>query len=486
MRGLTVVSPDNSGGSSPTDTTGQTGLNNWLVSVEQVVSNIQQAIQRTMTWDDGGGNGNGGNGGGHGYQRQPGMGDRWVSGEVNWDTYDLPTLVSMVALPASPAQVDTVASAWRANGAAIAQSAENLNQSLTTLMNYWQGPAADAATKSVTDSANWISDVGETASKMADTVEDSGGALQSAQNTMPGQPTNSFWSAYNTAADGASTGSAGGPFGAAAGAMSGGLTSVFGSDSDSQAQKQQAVQTMQRYEQAAMSIDTGTPTFTAPPAWGVTGVSSGGVGINGGTLPAGPSVNGSGGVGLSTMPSFADSPLGRWNALTGTSSAGGLGGAGQFGGLGAGGGHAGGMDGGFAGMFGGGFGGGGDDEEHRSGIGISSAGSQSGAGVASGAQEEPAGMVGRMGGAAGEAGATAEAGSVLEDVDGMAGGGGMTGGAVGAPMGGGMMGGMGGRGNGDGEHRRRIPIDEEPFLTGMKAAPRVIGENSFDREDGRK
>lgn len=447
-----MVSPDNSDGSaSAASTAGQSGSPGILTAVTDIITNIEQAIQRTLAWD----------GTGH----RPGSGDHWVSGDTNWDSFDLPTLVSMVAVPASPTQVDTVASAWRTNGAAITQSAENLTQSLSTLMSYWQGPAASQAVQSVTNSANWISTVGDTAAKMADSVEDSGGALQSAQNTMPGQPTNAFWTSFNTAADGANAGSAAGPVGAAAGAMSGGLTSVFGSGSEQTSMKQQAVQTMQRYEQAAVSIDSGTPQFSTPPSWGVVTGSTGGSGIPGLPTVSGSTLAGVGGGGLSTLPSFADSPLGRWNALTGGGP--GAGGAGQ---LGIGGGH--GADGGgFAGMFGGGGLGGVDDEERRSTTGDSQSGA---AAVASAAREDPAGVVGRGAG-------SADSASVMEDVDG-------PGGAVAAPMGGGMMGGMGrGAGTGgDGEHRRRIPFEEDPFLTGLKAAPRVIGISSLDREDERK
>lgn len=462
MRGLTVVSPDNSDASAGTaSTAGQSSSAGIFAELNNVVQNIQQAIQRTVSWDNTDSN--------KGYGPHGGKGDHWVTGDTNWDGYELPALVQMVAVPASPTQVDTVAAAWRANGAAITQSAENLSQSLNGLLTFWQGTAAQQAVTSITGSANWISSVGDTAAKMADSVEDSGGALQSAQNTMPGQPTNVFWSSFNTAADGSTAGSAAGPVGSAAGAMTGGLTSVFGAGSDQAAQKQQAVQTMQRYEQAAMSIDSATPAFTSPPTWGVLSASGGGTSIGTATLPGGAGLAGLNGNNQSTMPSFADSPIGRWNALTGN----GIGGSGGAGGLSGLGGHGGADSGAFAGLFGGGgFGGGGGESDHET-----EPGPQSGAAaVASAAHEEPAGVLGRAGGASGDL-----AGGVMEDVD-AAPGGGMP------MMGGGMMGGMrGGGGQGDdGEHRRRIPFEEDPFLTGLKAAPRVIGLNSLDREDGEK
>lgn len=429
--------------------TGGTGI---LGLLSEVFSNIESALSRTVS-------------GNEPKFHRPRHGDRYVNGDTNWDGYDLPSLVSMVASPASPSQVDTVAGLWRSNGAAISQSADNLSNSLATLMNYWSGSAADSASSSVSGSSGWITAVGDTASKMAEEIENASGALQSAQNNMPGQPTNSFWTAYNTAADGSTAGAAGGPFGAAAGTMVGGLASVFTAGSSQTAMKQQAVQTMQRFEQAAVSIDTGTPLFQTPPSWGTASASTaGGVIPNFNIADTGPTLPG-GASGLSTLPSFADSPIGRWNALTG-----GIGGAGG-GGFGTGGVGSVGGSGGDVGLFGGGMfgvGGLGKDEER------SGSAPMSGGAISAAAREEAtaAGMVGRTGMNAEGLGAA----GIMEEVDG-AGAGGMM------PMGGGMMGGMGARGGSDGEHRRRIPIEEDPFLTGLKAAPRVIGLSSLDRED---
>lgn len=398
-----------------------------------------------------------------------GKDDRWVEGNVNWDTFELPGLTGMVAMPeANPSQVDTVAGLWRSNGAAITQGAEDLSQSLTSLMNYWQGAAAQQAADSVTASASWISAVGDTAAKVADQIENAGGALRAAQAAMPGQPTNPFWNSYNSAADGSAAGAAGGPVGAAAGAMSGGLTSMYGASANQNADKQQAVQTMQRFEQAAMSIDTSTPQFQPPPSWGPANGTSGGrrmspINVSGpgsGTVVTSNSGPGNGG---STVPSFADSPVGRWNALTG----GGAGGPGSLGGLGDGTGSAGaGAGGGGAlGLFGG-FGGGlgsETDAERRAAAGTSGSGvgsGVSGGAVASASPDDPA-MAGRI------AGGAPGSGGLMEEVDGPMMGGGM--------MGGGMLGGQGARGGAEGEHKRRIPYEEDPFLTGLKAAPRVIG-----------
>ncbi|HEX4724410.1 MAG TPA: hypothetical protein VH333_17965 [Pseudonocardiaceae bacterium] len=437
--------------SSPATTTdaGLTAAIAGIVSaLDDVCSHIDAAIARTKSWNDQSHQQHSHSGGSGG--------DRYVSGGTNWDGYDLPTLVSMVADPASPSQVQSVAGLWRTNGSAITQGAENLSQSLTSLMNYWQGSAADQVSGSVDNTANWISAVGETAGKVADQIEDAGGALQSAQNTMPGVPTSNFWLAYNTAADGATTGAAAGPFGIAAGTMVGGLTSVFGASTDQSTMKQQAVQTMQRYEQAGVSIDTETPTFTPPPTWGVgsddtRGALGPSIAV---TVPGATTPTTSTGADLTTTPSFADSPTGRWDALTGGSQLGGAGGAGGA--------AHGGFGGGGVGLIGGGLG-------SRNGSDVSRPNTNASPGAVAAAQNEPAGVAARAGGGM-------DGASVLEDVDGRAG--------MAGPMGmGAPMGGMGGsRGGSDGEHRRRIPFEEDPFVTGLKAVPPVIGLNAVDRE----
>jgi uncharacterized protein YukE len=455
-----VVDAGNAGN---TNGSGSTDNTNLLSSIYQDIDN---AISRTMS--------SSGEQHYHG-----GKGDRWVSGGENWDGYQLPDLTAMVADPANPSQVDTVAGLWRTNGAAVSQTAENLAQSMTSLMKFWQGAAAQQAADSVNGSSSWIAAVGETAAKVADQVENAGGALRSAQSTMPGQPTNTFWAGFNSAAGGSAAGAVGGPFGAAAGAMVGGMASMFGASSDQNAQKQQAVQTMQRYETAAMSIDTSTPQFQAPPSWGpVSGTTASGTmsPINvtapgaGLVVTSGSSLNG-GGV---TVPSFTDSSVGRWNALTGGGSSGALSGLGTgIGGAGAGGGGAGGGAG--LGLFGGLSGGfaGETDAERRAAAGSGTGGPSGAAAVSAATREDPAAMIGGKPGAGSGAG-------LMEEVDGP--GGGMGGGM----MGGGMMGGMGGRGGPEGEHKRRIPFEDDPFLTGLKAAPRVIGLSSVDREDTEK
>lgn len=426
-----------------------------------VDDNIDNAVKATEAWDAEGGFSGHGN-------------DRYVTGDVPWDGYDLASLVSMVADPASPAQVASAAGQWHSSAAAITQSGDDLAQSLTTLMNYWQGSAAQQANTAITNTANWISAVGATAKDLGDSVQNASGALSSAQATMPGNPTNTFWAGYNSAVDGSTAAASGGPVGSASGALVGGLTSMFGANADQTALKQQAVQTMQRYEQAAVAIDTDTPQFAAPAAWspslgGTSGTDSGASGGSGsGTASDGLAMAaglagvgavtalGAGGVGLgsalgsglgsaaSTLPSFADNAAARWAGLT--SGGGGLGGS--AGGIGA---------------FGG-FGAAGDAlEEGASGGSSRQQTGASGVGGVGGSTAESGGVAGRAGSSA-----------VLEDVDGPGGGMAGTPGATG-------MGGAGrGGANSEQEYKRRIPFEEEPFTTGLKAVPPVIGANELD------
>lgn len=408
--------------------------------LDAIYQDIKSAVGRTLDADRRAGGG----------KR---TGDRYVTGGTNWDGYDLNTLIGMVAQPASPAQVDAVAGLWRTHGASITQSAENLAQSLHTLMNYWQGSAAEQATNTVTGNANWIGTVGQTAGQVADSVEDAGGALRSAQNTMPGAPASAPWSGFGTAAGGAAAGAVlAGPFGAAAGAMVGGLASVFGSGDNQNQLKQQAVQTMQRYEQAAVTIDTNTPRFAVPAGAGTdsgaaTASDPGGGTTSGtGTPPTDPAGALSTALDQNTLPSFAADPTARWHALTG--GAGGLGG--RFGGAG-----SGGLAGARLGLVNGAKDSGGEPETARSGAAAT--------GVAGALPPE------------GAAAARGAAPGVLEDVDRPAAAGGGFGGA-----------GARSAGNGtDREHKRRIPFEDEPFVTGLKAVPAVIGLSALQREAGR-
>src|SRR6201999_731284 len=84
----------------------------------------------------------------------------------------------------------------------------DLNRSMSTLMQFWSGAAADGALQKVTTHVGWISALGGTAQQMSAPIQDAGGALRSAQDTMPGMPKNNWL--------------AGAGGGAAAGVMGGG------------------------------------------------------------------------------------------------------------------------------------------------------------------------------------------------------------------------------------------------------------------------
>ncbi|TCO58625.1 hypothetical protein [Actinocrispum wychmicini] len=390
--------------------------------------------------------------------------DRYVSGGTNWNGYSLESLIKMVADQASPSQLQFLADTWRRQGGKLSDSAENLQQSLVTLMQYWTGEGADQATNKVATNSKWIANLGETATQIGEPVDDSGGALRSAQSTMPGHPKGGLWSSLGTAGGAAAAGFAvGGPFGAAAGAVIGGLASAFGFGNSKKKMKKKAVQTMSRYETAILGIDQATPQFSQSangnidPIWNhpVTGPGVGhpppGVTLPGGVhplpggpggpgSPVGPGFPGPGGPHLGTTPSFAESPSGRWASMTGV---------GPYG-LGAGFGEGGGLGGDLARngrMFGAGLGAGGG----AGGMGLGASGMpMAGAGgYGMGADlERGASKYGRAG-AAGRAG-----------------------------MGGGYgPGGMGAGANKeeDQEHRRRVPLEDDLFTGDLKAAPPVIG-----------
>src|SRR5262249_47717704 len=110
--------------------------------------------------------------------------------------------------------------------------------------------------------AAWITDLGGTAQSMANPIRDAGGALRSAQSTMPGKPHDNWMAG---AGGGAAIGMAvGGPIGAAFGAAIGGLPGAFGFGSSKAKLKRKAVQTMQRYETALLGVDSTTPQFNDP------------------------------------------------------------------------------------------------------------------------------------------------------------------------------------------------------------------------------
>jgi hypothetical protein len=397
--------------------------------------------------------------------------DLWVNGGVNWDGYGLEPLIKMVAERASPGQLNALAGEWSRHGGAVSQASEDLSRALTKVMAYWSGSAADEAVRKVTTNARWIGELGDTAQQMSRPIMEASDALRSAQDTMPGMPKNN-WLA--TAGGGAAAGFAvAGPIGAAFGAAIGGIASVFGFGSKKKKMKRKAVQTMQRYEGALLGIDQTTPQFGAPsdgsnPGTGPTPNPGDGIDRPGGP-PVPPGIGGGGPRPRPlpvddlnvTAPSFAGTPEGRWQSLTGMNPGGsglpgfGTGGGGTGGGLGAFGavpGMASGRGAGAMGPYAGGRGGagaGGRGAGGRGGVGRGGAGGFPGAGMGGaggrGDREfrgrgrfSKAGAFGGMGGAGGAGGRRAE------DEE-------------------------------DGEHRRRVPIEEDPFSSDLKAAPPVIG-----------
>jgi hypothetical protein len=405
--------------------------------------------------------------------------DLWVTGGVNWGGYGLESLIKMVAERAHPGQLEALAQEWKTHGAAVNQSSDDLQRALNKVMQFWGGQASDAAVRNVMTNARWIGELGTTAQNMYDPIMNAAGALRSAQSTMPGMPKNAWWA---TAGGGAAAGFAvGGPIGAAFGAALGGIASAFGFGNKKKKMKRKAVQTMERYESALLGIDQTTPQFPGPSD-----------GANPGDplnprpvpppidLPDVPVVPPSPGPGVvkpspapadgnfATDPSFSFGPDARWQSLTGGGGGGSLpGGGGGGGGFGLGTGPFGTMPPGMAGRGG------------------ATAGRGGVAGRGAGAMGGPAG---RGGGGAGARGAGSRG----------------AGGRAGAGVPGGGMGGAGGRGDRDyrgrgrfsktgafgpggapggrrqedeedGEHRRRVPIEEDPFTSDLKAAPPVIG-----------
>jgi hypothetical protein len=456
--------------------------------------------------------------------------DRYVTGGVHWDGYGLEPLIKMVAERANPAQLDALAGEWSRHGQSVVRASDDLNRSMSTLMQFWSGDAADQALQKVTTNVSWISELGGTAQQISAPLQDASGALRSAQDTMPGMPKNN-WLA--SAGGGAAAGFAvGGPVGAAFGAAIGGLASAFGFGSSKKKLKRKAVQTMQRYETALLGVDSTTPQFGLPsdganPGTGPGGNPDPGVGTPGGSAPP-PGANDPGprpglplpgpvgGVGQTTDPAFAGSPEGRWQSITGigpAASGGGslppstgpgatgpvngipgvIGGNGRLPGTGLGplgagrgGGPASARGGiGRNGLIGGGSG--------RGGTGTGRVGGGRGAGGAFGPN------AGR--GTGGRGATVGRSGNAYGRASGAAAG---RGGAGGSGYGGGAgrgdkeyrgrgrfsrSGAINGRGGGygagapgnqdeeeaDSEHRRRVPIEDDPFSTDLKAAPPVIG-----------
>jgi hypothetical protein len=369
--------------------------------------------------------------------------DYYVSGGVNWSAFTLEELVNMVVDKASVPQLERLADDWRLTGDGVTDAADYLADALDDLMDFWSGETADKARYAVALNAQWVGDLGMTAKEMGDPIEEAAGALKSAQEAMPKLPQTPPAAVPGSAPEGADRAqlvTEGSPLGAAVGATAAGSESAFAAQAEQEQLKRVAIETMQRFEQAAVGIDQATPRFEGrsdelrPRVDDVEVTPGGDVWIS--------TVNVAAGVDL------------RWQLLTGmtdtTSSS--VHGAGGYDGGGA----------------GGGFGGGG---------GLS--GGYSGSGASGGFGALPGGAVSGRG----TIGDTAGFGA------GGRGGGFPTGAAGALPAGGGTsttgggmmpmapMAGMGAGAQGAGQaHRRRVPFDaDDPFDTGEKASPPVIG-----------
>lgn len=369
--------------------------------------------------------------------------DYYVSGGVNWSAFTLEELVNMVVDKASVPQLERLADDWRLTGDGVADAADYLAEALDDLMDFWSGESADKARYTVALNAQWVGDLGTTAKEMGDPIEEAAGALKSAQEAMPKLPTTPPAAVPGSAPEGAGRAqfvTEGSPLGAAVGATAAGSESAFQAQAEQEQLKRVAIETMQRFEQAAVGIDQATPRFEErsnelrPRVDDVEVTPGGDVWIS--------TVNVAAGVDL------------RWQLLTGmtdtTSSSvrspggfdGGGGGGGGFGGGGLSGGYGSGTSGGFGALPG---------------------GAVSGRGTIG----DTAGFGGRPRGGGGFP--VGAAGALP--------------GTGGTPATGGMMGpmapmagmGMGGQGAGQ-AHRRRVPFDaDDPFDTGEKASPPVIG-----------
>jgi hypothetical protein len=370
--------------------------------------------------------------------------DFYVSGGVNWPGFTLEELVRMVADQASVPQLEGLALDWQTAGDGVVAAADYLADALDDLMNYWSGESAEKARHTVALNAQWVSDLGTTARDMGSPIEEAAGALKAAQEAMPQMPAVSPAAQPGSAPIGAQEAAAvtGSPLGAAMGATAAGSRSAFAAQAEQAEAKRIAVETMQRFESAAVGIDRATPQF---------------LGQNDVLVPDPPlELDPDAGSWVSQVTTTTGVDM-RWQLLTNlpldaTSAARAGGGFGDSGfGL---------LTGGnLTGVTGGGNGAG------LMSLSPISGGSSSVGGIGGeGGGGAGGGLAGRGGGLP-----TAPAGAVI-------GGSGAANGAHGgmgaAPMGAGM--GMGAAGAQ--AHRRRVPFDaDDPFDTGQKASPPVIG-----------
>lgn len=359
--------------------------------------------------------------------------DQYVSGGVNWAAFTLEELVNMVADKASVPQLERLADDWRQTGDGVVAAADYLAEALDDLMYFWSGASADQARETVALNAQWVGDLGMTARDMGDPIDEAAGALRSAQEAMPQLPEVAPSELPGSATRGAAEASSvtdGSQLGAAVGATAAGSESAFQARADEEELKRVAIETMQRFEAAALGIDEATPQFQEQstelrPR------------EDDDTVEPTPTPGGDPWLGQVDAASSVDA---RWQLLTGmadTSSAGMRGGPLEAGvSTGVGGGSAGGGGGGVL------------------------SGPVAGRGTLGDVPERVGGVLG--GRPISPSGAVPGGGSAHP---GMAG-------PMGAPMAG-----AGAGGQADGQtHRRRVPYDgDDPFDTGEKVSNPVIG-----------
>ncbi|GLZ43576.1 hypothetical protein [Actinokineospora sp. NBRC 105648] len=373
--------------------------------------------------------------------------DRYVTGGTEWEKYTLQDLVKMVADQASAPQLERLADDWRAAGSEVVDAADLLTKALDELMDYWSGAAAEQARQDVALNAQWVADLGETAHKIGDPIQEAAGALKAAQDAMPEIPAKPAVPPA-LAADSAARGlEAGGPLVSAINGTAAGAESAFTAEQEEAKLKAMAVEAMKRFEGAAIGIDQATPQFEERATV---------LREHPEDKPPVPLPTPAPGNWIDTTVSYATDVEMRWAVLTaggdpGTAAQGfdnatshATAGSGSAGG---------------AAGYGGGasFGGG---------------GGSSADGSAARAPLQPGGAVGATEALPGGTRTGLPAAGVAA-AGGQAGGSGSGMGMGGMPMGGAGMGG----GQGDsGEHRRRYPYDaEDPFALDQKASPPVIG-----------
>ena len=371
-------------------------------------------------------------------------GDFYVNGGVNWPGFTLPELVSMVADQASVPQLERLALDWRTAGDGIVDTADYLADALDDLMNYWTGSSAEAARHTVALNAQWVSDLGTTAHDMSGPIDEAAGALKAAQEAMPTLPDVAPVAQPGSAPINAEQAAAltGSPLGGAVAAAAAGSRSAFTAQAEQATAKRVAVETMQRFETAAVGIDRATPRF---------------LGQNDTLVPRDDLVLDPGsGTWVSQVTTTTGIDM-RWKVLTNlpldaTAAQRAVGG----------------IDGSNFGLISGSY-------SSIGGIGGAGAGAMNLGPIAGGAS-----ALGGLNGGEGPdrfGGAIPTRGGALPATTAS----GVIGGAnsphgVGGPMGATPMGAGGMMGAAAQAHRRRVPYDaDDPFDTGQKASPPVIG-----------